>query len=222
MENTANKTQRDSSEIYDLDAAAALLSWDQQTNMPPGGAQKIAAQVLGTLRRLEHDRFTSPEVGELLDQLEPFASQLDPDSNEACVIQDAIRIYRKQTRVPSEMVVEMSLATSLATQAWQKARQEGNFSLFQPHLEKIIQLKRQYAECFAPYDHIYDPLLDDYERGMKTSEVKAIFAVLRPQQVALIQAILARPAVDDFFLHQPFDSQKQWDFSVGVITRIWI
>lgn len=205
-------------EIDDLDSAASALSWDQQTMMPPGGAQD-RGRVMGTLRRLAHDRFVSAEVGVLLDQLEPYAAQLDPDSDSRRIIEDAARIYRKQTRVPSEMVVEMSLATSVATQAWQKARQEDDFFLFKPHLDKIFALKRQYAELFAPYEHIYDPLLDDFERGMKTSEVKAIFAQLRPQQVALIQRILDRPAVDDSFLRQPFDAQKQWDFSVDVVTR---
>jgi carboxypeptidase Taq len=65
---------------------------------------------------------------------------------------------------------------------------------------------------------VYDPLLDDYEPGLKTADVQAIFTVLRPQQVALIQEIGARPPLDDSFLHQPYDTQKQWDFGVEVIT----
>jgi len=53
---------------------------------------------------------------------------------------------------------------------------------------------------------------------MKSADVKAIFDALRPQQVALIKAISERPQVDDSFLHQPFDEQKQWDFGVEVIS----
>jgi len=205
-------------EIHDLDAAASALSWDQQTYMPPGGAQG-RGQVRGTLQRLSHDKFVSEEMGELLEQLEPYAARLNPDSDEARIILDAARLFRKQARVPSELVVEQAEATSIATQAWQQARRENNFALFQPHLERIFHLKRQYAALFAPYEHIYDPLLDDFERGMTTSQVKAIFSTLRPQQVALIQAIQSRPQVDDSFLHQPFDPQKQWEFSVEVITK---
>jgi carboxypeptidase Taq len=102
---------------------------------------------------------------------------------------------------------------------WVRARAENNFALFQPYLEKIVDVRRRYADCFAPHDHVYDPLLNEYEPGMKTAEVKAILDALRPKQVALIQAIASRPQVDDSFLHQPFDEQKQWAFGVEVITK---
>jgi carboxypeptidase Taq len=80
-------------------------------------------------------------------------------------------------------------------------------------------MRQQYAGFFQPYEHVYDPLLDDFEPGMKTAEVRAIFGELRPQQVALLQVIAEQPQVDDSFLHQPFDPQKQWDFGVEVITK---
>ena len=54
---------------------------------------------------------------------------------------------------------------------------------------------------------------------MKTADVKVIFDALRPQQVELIKAISEQPQVDDSFLHQPFDEQKQWAFGEEVITK---
>ena len=92
----------------------------------------------------------------------------------------------------------------MAYEVWARARRESNFGLFQPHLERIVDLRRQYANFFAPYDHVYDPLLDDFERGMKTADVQVIFDGLRPQQVALIQEIASRPQVDDHFLHTSY------------------
>ena len=44
--------------------------------------------------------------------------------------------------------------------------------------------------------------------------------MLRPQQVALIQAIAARPPIDDSVLRQDYDAQKQWDFNVAAATQI--
>ena len=82
----------------------------------------------------------------------------------------------------------------------------------------MLDLKRQYAECFRPFDHIYDPLLDDYEPGLKTTDVQEIFTTLRPQQVELLRAISKSPQVDDSFLHQNFDESIQWKFGVEVIT----
>ena len=128
----------------------------------------------------------------------------DPDSDDARIVKVTRRQYDKEVKVPPEWVVEFAQLTSQAHQVWAKARAENNFASFQPYLEKIVDLRRRYAEFFAPYDHVYDPLLDDFEPGMKTADVKQIFDGLRPQQVALIKAIAGRPQVDDSFLHQPY------------------
>ncbi len=205
-------------EVYDLRAAAALLEWDQQTYMPPAGAEERGNQ-LATLNKIAHIKFTADEVGRLLDELQPWAEQLDPDSVEARLIKVTRREYEKKTKVPPDMVAEYAQITTLAHQAWQEARAESNFAKFQPHLEKVVDWRRRYAALFAPFEHVYDPLLDDFEPGMKTAEVRAIFEALRPQQVALIRAIVERPQVDDSFLHQPFDEQKQWEFGVEVATK---
>jgi carboxypeptidase Taq len=205
-------------EVTDLRAAAALLGWDQQTYMPPAGALERGEQ-LGTLAQLAHQRFTSDEVGRLLEDLKPYAAQLDPDSDDACLLRVVNKEYKKNKRVPGSYVNEFAQVTTMSQEAWIKARAAKNFAGFQPHLEKVVEMRRQYAGFFAPYTHVYDPLLDDFEPGMKTTEVKAIFGALRPQQVTLIQAITQRPVSDDSFLTIPYPEQTQWDFGVDVITR---
>jgi carboxypeptidase Taq len=206
-------------EMADLTYAAGLLGWDQQVNMPPGGAEGRGQQ-LATLQTLAHARLTAPETGQLLDDLQPYAAQLDPDSDDARYIKVSRRLYDKQTKVPGEWIAEFAQATTMGHQLWAQARAENNFALFQPTLEHIMELRRRYADFFAPYEHVYDPLLDDFEAGLKTADVKAIFTALRPQQVELIKAITAQPQVDNAFLYQPFDGQKQWDFGVEVITKM--
>lgn len=205
-------------EIFDIQAAIALMEWDQQCYMPPGGAEGRGNQQ-ATLSRIAHVRFTSDEVGRLLADLQPYAAQLDPDSDDARLIKVTNRQYEKRVKVPAEMVAENAQVTTVAHGVWAKARAENNFSPFQPYLEKIYDLRRKYADLFAPYESIYDPLLDDYEPGLKTREVQAIFHAIRPQQVALIQAIAERPQVDDSFLHLVYDPQKQWQFGEEIITK---
>jgi carboxypeptidase Taq len=218
MENKLNQLKTILNEVADLGAAGALLGWDQQTYMPSGAAEGRGNQ-LATLGQIAHIKFTSDEVGRLLDELEPQAGQLDPDSDDARLIKVTRREYDKNTKVPTEWVAEFARVTTMAQQVWQEARAENDFAKFQPYLEKIIELRRQYAEIFAPYDHVYDALLDDFEPGLKTAEVKEIFGKLRPLQVELIKAIADRPQVDDSFLHLHYDEQKQWDFGVEVITK---
>lgn len=205
-------------EVRDLVTTAALLEWDAQVNMPPGGAQARSYQ-MGTIQKLAHAIGTSAEVGHLLDDLQPYAESLDPDSDDARLVRVTRRLYEQQVRVPSDMVEEFAQLTTLGYHAWEKARADNDFPHFQPILEKIIDNRRRYAELFAPYEHVYDPLLDIYEPGMKTRQVQGIFNALRPQQVALVRAISQKPQVDDSFLHQAYDGQAQWDFGVEVISR---
>ena len=218
MQNISTRFMEILHEISDLGAVIALLDWDQQTYMPPGAAEGRGHQ-LATLARLRHARMISEELGALLEELEQQVRGCDPDSSEARLARVTRREYDKARRVPTEWVAEFARITTLAHSAWEQARTTSNFALFQPHLEKIVMMRRQYADFFAPYDHIYDPLLDDFEPGLKTSVVKAVFEQLRPQQVKLIQAIGTRPQVDDSFLFQNFSEKEQWNFGVEVMTR---
>jgi carboxypeptidase Taq len=205
-------------EIYDLEHVINLLEWDQQTYMPAGGDEDRSYQ-RATIARLAHQRWTSDETGRLVEDLAGCLDEMDPASDDAGLVRFAQREYHKRTRVPEHFVVERTRAMVLAYEAWTHARQESNFARFQPFLERVVDLRRQYAGFFAPYEHIYDPLLDDFERGMKTVEVQQIFATLRPHQVALIQAIARRPQVDYRFLNQEYPEQAQWNFGVEVISR---
>jgi carboxypeptidase Taq len=205
-------------EIMDLSYTAALLGWDQQTYMPVGGAESRGNQ-LALLGRLVHERSTSPKLGKLLEDLKSYATSLDPDSDDARLVKVTARSYEKAVRVPVRHVVDFAQATTLGQQAWVEARSKSDFSIFRPHLEKIVALRQEYASFFPNFEHPYDALLDDFEPNMKTADVKAIFDGLRPRQVELIKAIAGKPQVDDSFMHQPFDENRQWEFGKEVITQ---
>lgn len=206
-------------EVDDLQKASSILSWDQQANMPPGGAEARGYQ-LATISRIAHEKFTDEQVGELIEGLEPWAAELDPDSDDARLLKVAKRDYEKSTRVPAAMVAEQARITTAAHEAWVEARQKADFSIFEPHLEKVVDWNRRYAALFAPYDHVYDPMLDTFEPGMKTAEVQAIFDAIRPRQAELIRAIAEKPQVEDAFLHQHFPKEKQMAFGKEIVTAL--
>ena len=206
-------------EVHDLDTTYGLLAWDQQTYMPPGGATDRSFK-LATLAKLSHDKFTSNEVGDLISKLEADGDYKDADSNDYRLIKVARKNYDKAKNVPAEWVAEFAKITAVGHAIWEKARKENNFSLFKPSLERIVQMKKEYAEFFVPYEHVYDPLLDDFEPGMKTREVQEIFKKLKTSQVQLLNEIQQKEQVADWFLYQTFDKQEQWDLGIEVIDRI--
>lgn len=204
-------------EIADLHHTEALLDWDQQTYMP-GGAAESRGRQLATISTIAHEKSTSPELGALLEELKPWAAEHGDDSDELRLVKVAYRDYEKEMMVPSDYVEEFSIVTSAAHHAWTEARAKSDFTIFRPHLEKIVELNKRYVTFFPPADHLYDTLLDNFEPGMKTADVKAIFGKLRPLQVKLIQRIASRPQVDDPFMRVQYDEQKQWDFGITVAT----
>jgi carboxypeptidase Taq len=203
-------------EIHDLDRTQALLGWDQQVKMPPGGAA-VRAEQLATLGRIAHEALTSDEIGRLLDELAPLEETLDYDSDEASLIRIVRRDWEKARRVPAELRAEMSRAASLAMPVWVKARQDADFSQFLPALRTNFELRRRYVECFDDYDEPYDVLLDDFEPGMKTAAVRAVFERLKQEQVPLVAAVRAQGERPVRGVSFPLERQKE--FELDVIRR---
>ena len=205
-------------EVDDIGHASSVLSWDQQVNMPPQG-NEARGQQLATLNKIAQEKFIADEVGRLIEDLKQEYDGADPDSDEAALIRVASRNYDKAKRVPPEFVSEQALVSAKAFEAWVQARSKSDFSIFQPHLEKVVELVQKYVSFFPPGNHPYDTLLDDYEPGMKTEEVKAIFDSLRPKQVKLLKAIAGSKQVKADFLYKKYSEKKLVDFGVDVITK---
>jgi carboxypeptidase Taq len=214
-------------EIADLRAAAMVLAWDERTMMPPAGASARAEQ-LATLARLRHSLLTADDLGRLLEELAPWAEGLDPDSDEAALLRVTRRDYEKARRVPAELRGEMARAAALALPVWQEARRRSDWGLFQPHLERAIELRRRYVECFPAPAEPYDILLDDFEPGTTTAEVRALCERLKQALVPFLAEIAAREgAVDDRFLAGPFpiEAQRRVELTIlhalGFDRRSW-
>ncbi len=185
--------RRRAGEIADLHGIGGLLLWDQNTMMPPGGAAARADQ-FEALERILHDRITDPGLAKLLDALEPWAADQDPDSDAAALHRALRRDHHKAVNVPTDLAAEISSAAAHAQQAWMEAREAQDFKRFQPALERVLDLQARYIACFdgtGEFAHPYDVLLDDYEPGLTTAELTALFDNLQAEIVPLVSAAAA-------------------------------
>ena len=219
MEENLQKLTNLMAEITDIYHSLALLSWDQQVYMPVGGASE-RGRMIGTLGKIAHEKFVSDEMGSLLADLKKYLPDLDQDSEAYRIIDITSQDFEKTVCVPSSFIVEKALVTSSAQQAWMEAREKSDYSIFRPHLERLIELNQQFVTFYPAVDHPYDILLDSFEPGMKTANVQSIFSSLLPQQVELIKAISQCPQVDDRFLHLEYDQKQMWDFSAKVASAL--
>jgi carboxypeptidase Taq len=207
-------------ELSDLHSISMLLFWDQQTMMPPAGAPARAERA-GTIALAIHARESDPKLGALLDALEPWAAGEDPDSDDVRLVHWTRRDYEKSVRVPGELAAEMSKAKALGQQAWQEARAANDFALFRDALAHQIDLRHRYVACFEGHAHPYDALLDDFEPGLTTAELRPLLGELRDALVPLVAAAGdAGQERNDGAFHGPFTAEAQRIAVLDVLERV--
>ena len=177
-------------ELTDLQSLGALMFWDQNTMMPPGGAG-ARADMADTLQRVLHARETDPELGRLLDVLEPWAAGEDPEADDVRLVQWARRDFEKTVRVPADLAAEITRARAVGLQAWQEALAANDFARFRDALERHVELRHAYVACFEGAAHPYDVLLDDFEPRMTTARLRLLFAELTAGLLPLVNSVAA-------------------------------
>jgi carboxypeptidase Taq len=203
-------------ELADLWRTSALLSWDQQTMMPPRGAEG-RARATATLRVISHQRLVDPALGELLD--EAAADSLDPPR--AAMVRVLRRERDQSVRLPDAFVRRLALASSRGQAVWQAARRDRDWKAFQPCIEEMVELKREQADLLGHDGERYDALLDLYEPGMRTERVEGVFAELAAELSELIGAIgAAGPPPEPPFAGASFADAGQWDLTIRMLSDI--
>ena len=186
-----------------LRAAASMMEWDQQTYMPPGGAE-ARSEHLGRLSKIAHELFTSDETLRLIEESKPGALGDDAD-----MLRVVSRDAYLATKLPTELVEEKSRLAAVAHEEWVRARAENDFKSFAPTLERMFDIARQEAELLGYKEEIYDALLDLYEEGATAADARAMFDALKGPQVELVQAIAEKPPVDDSVLYGEWSQSEQ-------------
>jgi carboxypeptidase Taq len=203
-----------------LASCAGLLGWDERTYMPRAGAAHRGEQ-MALLARLGHEMFTDPRVGELLAAVEDSPLAADPEADAAANVREIRRNYDRATKLPKELVEELARVTTQAQGVWTEARQASDFARFRPWLEKIVALKQQEAAAVGYTDHPYDALLDEFEPGATTAEIRRLFADLTADLVPIVEAIVGsgrRPDRD--LLHRDFPVERQQAFARDAAAAI--
>jgi carboxypeptidase Taq len=202
--------------VADLKSAAAVLHWDQETQMPPGGAEGRALQ-LATLARVAHELLTSDATRRLLDAADAAVRGADPASDDAALMRMTRRDLERALKLPGDFIAEQRRAAAVSTHVWRDARQAGDFAAFRPHLERMFQLARREADYIGYTEHPYDALVDRYDPGITAGELEALFGRLLAVIVPLVRAIAARgPAARDV-LDADFDEGAQRAFALEMV-----
>lgn len=161
-----------------------LLGWDQQVVMPTGGTPARSRQ-RSTLSTVRYDRLTDPQIGTLISTIE--AETLDPAQRAA--MREIRRLHERQAAVDRDLIAERSEASSKALEIWQEAREQEDFSVFVPILERQVELAREYAAQIDPDRDPYAVLFEEYEPSLGLETAERVLQRLKDELVPRIEAI---------------------------------
>jgi carboxypeptidase Taq len=201
--------------IADVKYAAAVLQWDQETYLPPKGADARTSQ-LATLGELAHQMFTDDKTGELLQELQSKDLSTEQKKNVDLTFED----YTRAKKLPSDFVRKMSEAVSASFFAWIEARKQNSFSVFEPALTPLVELKRQEAELLGYEGHRYNALMDEFEKGATVAMVEKVFDDVKGPLLELLAEVKSFDSVDDTFLNQNFPKQQQWEWGMYLAKQL--
>ena len=193
-----------------LASSLALLSWDEQTYLPSGGAE-YRAEATAQLAGLLHDRASAPEIADLIGLAESSAAALEPDSPESVNLREWRRDHDRSRKRPRRLVESLAAVTSIAQSEWAEARKARDFERFRPRLSEIVELKRQEAACLGDGPSDYGALLDEYEPGLAVEDLPPLFEAIRKDLGELARAIASatvRPDRTILDRSYPVDRQR--------------
>lgn len=232
LSSVAQRLHRLWAEIHDLATVGDLLDWDEETQLPDG-AHAARGRVSGTVAALRHRKLLDPELADILDACadsDDEDDELGGGSVLAAQVREARREVERAARVPETLVKAISETRTLATQAWRRARKENDFPLLAPHLERLVELKREEARAIArPAEtddggggsRPYDALLDVFEPGATEAALTPLFADLRERLVPLVQAVReCGLEVDESPARGRFPADRQESFGRQLATAI--
>jgi carboxypeptidase Taq len=172
-------------QVWALVHSMSVLGWDMETHMPEGGAKPrgIASGQLAMM------------VQKATLELDPLVRKAEKAKDLDDFEKGVVRVLRRNLdyylKVPPEIVEEIQRVTTEATVVWRTARKKSEFKLFEPHLEKIVNLERKVAEKLGYEKHPYNALLDQYEEGFTVGDADAVYSKLIPASKKLLAKVTA-------------------------------
>jgi len=201
-----------------LRSSQRILGWDEQVNLPPGGAAFRGRQN-SALADLLHRESTSTKLGDLIAAAESVRGTLD--DKQKVVVHHARRDYDHAAKLPPELVARKASLDSDAYHAWAQARMDRNFAAFAPFLQRQLELSFEMAACFgktgaAAYDH----MIDQSDPGMNAATIGKLFDELAAGLVPFAAAVMDSPVKARRDLLKGFPVDKQESFLRDVTAAI--
>ncbi|MDP4154910.1 MAG: carboxypeptidase M32, partial [Bacillota bacterium] len=196
--------------------ALALIYWDLRTGAPKKGTGQ-RSEVIGMLSSEVFKMSVSEEMAAYIANLKgKNISNVTKRTLEECN-----KNYERNKKIPAEEYKEYVILQSNAETIWEQARAQSDFAMFQPYLEKLVEMTRRFVDYWGYENNKYDTLLDMYEPGVTVEILDRVFGELRSKLVPLVKKVSAtadKPKTD--FLYKTFTKDNQRQFSLKILEQM--
>lgn len=207
--------KKEQEELSILSRIAAILEWDDSVNLPPEGSKDRSEQ-LSLIKSQIHKRELSNKLFSKTKKLLKKSVSKD----DRIILKKLYKTIKKARKLPTKFVEELTKEESISRNAWEAARKENDFKIFEPHLEKIVKLKRREAKYISLPGHPYNSLLDEFEEGMTVEKLKIEFDKLKLGLLEIIKKINSSKKKFKQINFKNFDKEQQMPLVYDVVERM--
>jgi carboxypeptidase Taq len=186
--------------------AMGLIYYDAVTSAPKGTASN-REQTLTVLSEEAYKLSAGQETVSLLESLEQNQDLLSQEEKRQVFL--LLKEIRQIQKIPLDEYLTYQQLLVQADDVWHTAKEQSNFALFEPLLEKIFETQKRFAFYFAPDRDPYDFYLSEYEEGLSRESCDRFFATVKECLVPLLKKLKDCPPIDDHFLIGDFPEEKQ-------------
>ncbi len=210
-----------SQQLRNIQRSLYLLAWDERTYMPEGAVEG-RSESKAELSQLYHKKLTSEKTKKIIDELNKESVQAELDEVQKAAVREMTRDFERKYKVPDELIKEMSKVSTKAQSAWEKARENSDFDLFLPHLEKHVELKKEVAEYIGYENEPYDAFVDEYEPGFTADKIESIFEPMKKDLSSMATEIFSKELEpgEDVFEGKTFSVEKQKQFCKSLAEEL--
>ena len=173
--------------IGELRYTTSILRWEMDTIAPKSSYDYL----IDVSSKFEVEAFklsTSLEYINSINELIDSSEFNNLNELEKKYILDLKEDYERFKRIPEDFYEEHSKLSSNSLNAWVKAKEENDYSIFKPYLLKIIEsTKKLYNYMYPNNSNIYDCMLNDYEKGITSGFIDDLFNQLKEGIIPIIK-----------------------------------
>ena len=173
-------------EINDNKSMLIMLMWEIDTKAPKDSIDYYS-EVFTKLENKIFEMSTSDKYIELLDKAINSKEFSSLEEHKKLYYLHLKEDYEKEKRIPKDFYSDYSKQKLKSRQSWAEAKEKNDYSIFKPDLEKIINMSKElYSYIYPDSENIYDDMLSEFERGIKSKDIDPLFEELKEEIIPII------------------------------------